>query len=33
MCVQYLKVIFASSDMILAVFIDERTYLPFDNQL
>ena len=33
MWVQYLKVIFASSDMILNVVIDERTYLPFDNQL
>ena len=33
MCVQYLKGVFASSDMILTVVVYERTYLPFKKQL
>ena len=33
MCVQYLKVIFASSEMILTVVMDERTYLTYEKGL
>ena len=33
MCVHYLKVIFASSGMILTVVMDERTYLTYEKRL
>ena len=32
-CVQYLKVIFASSEIILTVVMDERTYLIYEKRL
>ena len=33
MCVQYLKVVFASSEMILTVVMDERTHLTYEKRL
>ena len=33
MCIQYLKVIFASTEMILTVVMDERTYLTYEKRL
>ena len=33
MCVQYLKVIFASSGIILTVVMDEWTYLTYEKRL
>ena len=32
-CVQYLKVVFVSSEMIVTVVMDERTYLTYEKGL